>query len=50
MNKPPIVVTVVHQKQAVPLHDIRLALDGSCEAVEGVHEVKAYRFVRDGEG
>ena len=49
-NKPPTAVTVVHQKQAVPLHHIRWALDGSCKAVEGVHEVKVYRFVRDGEG
>ena len=39
-NKPPMAVDIVHQKQAVPLHHIRLALDGSREAVEGVHEVK----------
>ena len=42
-NKPPIALSV-------HLHYIRLALDGSCEAVEGVHEINVYRFVRDGEG
>jgi hypothetical protein len=44
-NKPPVAVTIVHEEQTIALHYIGLAIDGCCEAVEGIDEIKVYGLV-----
>lgn len=49
-DKPPIAVAIIHEKQAVTLDDVCLALNGGSKTVKSVDQVKVYGLVWDGEG